>query len=206
MGGTLEQLDFLSLLTRQFNAMEEEENILFDVEFRFAQQSGESRSIRAHKLILSILSPVFKKQFFGALSVSSEKCEIVEVLEFSCSDFSSFLQLIYGDKKVVSMCSEMMNLFQFLRISDKYQTEGVTEMVKKRIERIEVGEQNLIEILEVCSMFEHLLGFETICSKLFSKCCVFVRSGRLDPAQVFSLMKGRVSLPLIDRLAVSACP
>ena len=88
--------------------------------------------IRGHKLLLALVSPVFKQEFYGSPSdnVDGEKVLIVNVKEeFSAEVFKIIIKFIYeskGNSMKVELCKESTeNLFMLLNISDRYLLPGI---------------------------------------------------------------------------------
>lgn len=88
--------------------------------------------IRGHKLLLSLVSPVFKQEFYGSPSdiVDGEKVQVVNVKEeFSFEVFKIMIEFIY-ESKGKSMRAELgkenaENLFMLLNISYRYLLPGI---------------------------------------------------------------------------------
>jgi len=88
--------------------------------------------IRGHKLLLALVSPVFKQEFYGSPSdiVDGEKVQVVNVKEeFSFEVFKFMIEFIY-ESKGKSMRAELgkentENLFMLLNISDRYLLPGI---------------------------------------------------------------------------------
>ena len=79
--------------------------------------------------MLSLVSPVFKKQFFGSLASTTEKLELVEIKDFSFEGFTQMMKLLYdtAEKKFEKQLFNILDvalLFEILRLADKYQIEG----------------------------------------------------------------------------------
>jgi hypothetical protein len=100
--------DFLSLLGAEGGPAGD----LADVELRVEDSNGEVKgSIRAHKVILGCISPVFRQMFFGPLQGPTEQGNIPEakIVAPSFAAFEKMIRYIYsGDKDIASDIKAVM--------------------------------------------------------------------------------------------------
>ena len=88
--------------------------------------------IRGHKLLLALVSPVFKQEFFGSPSdiVDGEKVQVVNVKEEFSADVLKIMIEFIDESKGKSMKAELRkenteNLFMLLNISYRYLLPGI---------------------------------------------------------------------------------
>jgi len=88
--------------------------------------------IRGHKLLLALVSPVFKQEFYGSPSdiVDGEKVQVVNLKEeFPAEVLKIMIEFIY-ESKGKSMRAELgkenaENLYMLLNISYRYLLPGI---------------------------------------------------------------------------------
>ncbi|XP_023327785.1 uncharacterized protein LOC111700915 isoform X2 [Eurytemora carolleeae] len=174
-----------------------------DVNFQFYDEEGVlESSIKCHKLLLSLVSPVFKKQFFGSLASTTEKLELVEIKDFSFEGFTQMMKLIYdtADNMFEKLFYDILDvalLFEILRLADKYQIEDLAALAKTRIATVPLSDENALEVLEVTEQHKDLLNFEEICKAINLRLAITMKSTWTSSADVDSfcnLYKDRVDL------------
>jgi len=107
-------------------------------------QAETPRKLKAHRLLLSYISPKFKKQFNGPIGKSRnielvDEMELIKIKEFSYLAFTNCIKHAYGDNKVIGSCTSMDILFEMLLVSRKYMMKKCTEAI---LETILVGRIN----------------------------------------------------------------
>lgn len=95
-----------------------ENNEATDVDFVFTQ-SGQSKQISAHKVILAAESPVFKAMFYGPMKEKGQ----VKMIDVHSTAFMVFLQAIYHKFETINMD----NIAEVMRLADKYDTQSVMD-------------------------------------------------------------------------------
>jgi len=158
----------------------------FDVFFRLTE---EGKTLGAHKWPLVAASDVFRVQFTGAMSQKREHdcsscvvaAELVEVEDCTLKTFKTMLQLINtGERQIIMGCTNLLELFRLFKVLDKYQIKAWVEVVRERINTIDITLYNLFEALGVAVLFKDLFIFDHICQKLIGRCAISAfREGRI---------------------------
>lgn len=106
-----------------------------DVTFKIGQ-----RELKAHKLILSARSSVFKRMF--SVDMQERRSSVVEVVDYSFECFSAFLEFIYSGK-----CTAMMtHAAELLDAAEKY--DIIDLKLKTAFELLDkIKTSNAIEVL-----------------------------------------------------------
>ena len=88
----IKDFDFQGLLDSSCN--------LYDVEFKIVDEnSQELGTVRSHKFLLSLLSPVLKKMFMSR----EEESNVIEIIGPSFISFQTLIQFLYiGDESVIT--------------------------------------------------------------------------------------------------------
>lgn len=92
-----------------------------DVSFILMSKAGVKKRVRAHKIFLAFMSPVFRAQF---ASGSAENDEI-HITDATAEGFMEFLQLFYK----LEMDFTVDNIAEVLRLIDKYETREQTLII-----------------------------------------------------------------------------
>jgi hypothetical protein len=172
---TVSRFKFSSLLDEsgQFNG-------LHDVVFVILDATGEvAGEIKAHKLLLSTVSEVFKVQFFGPFPdvVKAETgVSRVEVNDASLQGFQTVVSFIYaGDETLISGLQDLDLLFEIYRLADKYLLPELRLLAKSRIEVYPLSSRNYAAVLRTISQYENLQPFVGLSEDLKLRCAVAVR-------------------------------
>lgn len=151
----LQSADYLSFLN-------DDSEIPTDVSFKVCEgsqeeggQPGEDKSkiFRGHKLLLSVASPVFRRQFFGSLP---EKEDPIPVQGTTCEAFNTMIEFIYKKVEHFSFTSDnFAGLFEVRNISEKYQISALVTKVEQEIACRQLSRANLIEAAESAKIYSH---------------------------------------------------
>ena len=140
------------------NCLYEDSNDLFDVSFKLKRKDGWPKSLKAHKLILSLASPVFKQQFYGSLR--PQDGEEVEIKDGTFEIFKDFLTLIYTEEHLekfskVDSAESVKDLFDLFYLGEKYQTRTLTNYLYTVLARnITLNKENVVSILETIEEYK----------------------------------------------------
>lgn len=142
---------------------------LFDVEFHVLDKHGNTEGVvRAHKLLLSFLSSVFRVQF--KLS-SQDKIEVVEIRGPSFKCYKTFLELLYrGDIELISRLTRLEDLFQMYLLVDKYKVREINHKTKSLILEVPISRDNLVGIFHTIRKYQKEESLKEICSSLTDRC------------------------------------
>jgi len=161
----LQSADYMSFLN-------DDSEIPTDVSFKVFERNGEEdqsevkfKIFRGHKLLLSVASPVFRRQFFGSLP---EKADPILVEDTTCEAFNIMIEFIY--KKVEHFnftCKTFAGLFEVRNISEKYQIAALVTKVEQEIACRQLSRGNLIEAAESAKNYSH---FSKVSEELTLRC------------------------------------
>jgi hypothetical protein len=177
----LKNMDFVDLLENIHGASDAD--LLYDVKLIVQDVTGAERgAIKAHKLLLSFISPVFKRQFFGMIKEEGNgnndggsSIAVVPVRASSFSAFEKMIRYIYsGDQTIVTAIQELNDLFELFRLADMYMITGLKMLVREAIDKFPVSSENYAEVFRLIREFESLLNFDEICLGLSTRVAVTV--------------------------------
>ena len=173
-------------------------DVVFSVEER--NEGGETNveKVFAHKLLLAGASPVFRKQFFGALK---EAVDEVVVQDTTIEAFTTMIEFMYMAPEETGMFSLKnpncaQSLCELVNISEKYQILDLNNLAKAALQNLSVTEENLIFTATTAKNYS---VFEDVSSLLTDKCIHFLTTSLTSARDVFSLIvKTREAFPDAD--------
>ena len=173
-------------------------DVVFKVEERSEEDVGEvwHGKVVAHKLLLAGVSPVFRRQFFGALK---EETEEVLIKDTTVEAFSTMIKFIYMESEVEFSLKDVVNpqsLCELVNLSEKYQIQKLNAKAKSALDKISVTEENFIY---TATTAKHYATFEDVSKTLTSKCQLFMRQSLRSAEDVYSfIVKIRKEFPEFD--------
>jgi len=152
-----------------------------DVNFRILDEEGRlAGQVRAHKMVLSLVSEMFRAQFTGSFAELGPQGEDkgvtqVEVRDTSVEAFKAMIRYIYtGFKWDVNFGNDLDLLFQMLCLADRFLLGELTRLMRYKIEVFPVSCQTYAAVFKNCDRYQHLLGFETLCADLRDRCALTI--------------------------------
>lgn len=158
-----------------------------DVTFNVIQASG-AYKVRAHRLILAGVSPVFRKMFiFSSPEILfTREDEEIQITDSECFAFQNMINFIYS--KDFSCGADIRDSFETLKIGDKYDLADLVIQSKRAIENHVISTRNVGKVLRVIHTYESLEGFDSICEDLSDRCRKFIGDSMRTAQDVFNLL------------------
>jgi len=178
MGVSLMNYKFEDLLERE-DGWVPRTDPLFDIRFKILQDSGEiAGEVKAHKLLLSLVSPVFRKVFFNSEKSRAETCkeEGLEKFEIKGSclvSFKYFIRYLYSGRAEDLRELDLDQLFQLFLLADKFQVRGMKKSVRSYIKAANIDEY--IDTFKVLIKYDDNYILENVCSDVYRKCVKSIR-------------------------------
>jgi hypothetical protein len=165
----LKNMNFLNLLENIHGASDADQ--LYDVKLVVKDANGvEQGAVQTHKLLLSLISPVFKTQFFGNIKEEKNDRSSLSEVTITAPSFPAFekmIRYIYsGDPSIATAVQELELLFELFRLADMYMLTGLRIITREAIDRFPASSKNYAEILRLIGEFESLQTFDEICRGL----------------------------------------
>merc|ERR1711962_316248 len=181
MGSLTESMAVVETDWRQFLTLDSELppdvtfNIIERVTFTATgiQEEQKTSQTVAHKFLLAGCSPVFRKQFFGALK---ETGDIVEIKETTAEAFNLMISYIYkapGSKISLKHITSPVCLYDILNLAEKYELPSLKDIIEDALEALPVTHENLIALLDSANVY---CMFEDISNDLIDKCREFLQN------------------------------
>ena len=173
-------------------------DVVFRVEERNEREETNVEKVFAHKLLLAGASPVFRKQFFGALKEATDE---VLVQDTTIEAFTTMIHFMYmapeeTEKFALKIPNCAQSLCELVNISERYQILELNKMAKLSLENFLVTEENLIF---TATNAKNYSVFEDVSSMLTEKCLYFLMTSLTSAKDVFSLIvKTREAFPDAD--------
>lgn len=144
----------------------------------FKDLFGNYTEIRANRVILSLASPVFKKQFFGSLKVKSE--EPIDIVDGNADTFRDVIRFIYTEEQFkkygkLETSGLLINLLDLSYFGHKYEITSLTSYTSFVINNnLVIDKNNVIPILQDIEHYK--LNLESEYFIIRSKCFSFLDS------------------------------
>ena len=173
-------------------------DVVFKVEERSEEDVGEvwTEKVVAHKLLLAGVSPVFRRQFFGAFK--EEMGEVV-IKDTTIEAFNTMIKFIYMEPGVEFSFKDVVNpqsLCELVNLSEKYQIQKLKAKANSALDDISVTEENFIN---TATTAKHYAAFEDVAKTLTSKCHLFLKQSLRSAEDVYSFIdKIRKEFPEFD--------
>jgi len=178
-----------------------------DVTFLFvlADAGTQPGEVKAHRLILGLLSPVFRNQFYGP---AQDTEDVISVKGTNKKAFQTLIDFIYG-KKIYWKVMSLSQLFDVVNLAEMYFLPELMEEVKKPIENYVLTDENLIEAAAMAEAFNH---FAEASAALMTHCqnVLKVKIKTLQDAAEFASMNAatefaNLALKLLGSLKIQGC-
>eukprot|EP00092_Neocalanus_flemingeri_P076197 GFUD01094473.1.p1 GENE.GFUD01094473.1~~GFUD01094473.1.p1 ORF type:complete len:394 (+),score=98.25 GFUD01094473.1:89-1270(+) len=137
-----------------------------DVTFQIVTSGNE---VKAHKYVLALASPVFKKQFFGD---AKDTKDVIPVPETTEESFKTMIDFTYG-KEIDWKKMTIEELFNVANMAKKYLIDTLMKEVQKVFEEVPITEENVVTVAATAEEFRQ---FEDISNTLVLHCAKFLKS------------------------------
>ena len=150
----------------------------------------------AHKLLLAGVSPVFRRQFFGALK---EEAEEVVIKDTTIKAFNTMIKFIYMEPGVEFSLKDVVNpesLCELVNLSEKYQIQKLNAKARSALEEFFVTEENFPN---TATTAKHYAAFEDVSKTLNARCKAFLKQNLRNAEDVYAFIdKTRDEHPEFD--------
>jgi len=141
-----------------------------DVTFQIVTtEGGQYGEVKAHRLILGFLSPVFRTQFYG---FGNDTDDVIPVKGTSKKAFETLIDFIYG-KNINWEVMSLSELFDVVNLAEMYILPEFMEEIKNQIDNFHITEENLIEAAAMAEAFDH---FKEASGALMTSCQKFLNT------------------------------
>ena len=123
-------------------------DVVFRVEERNEREETNVEKVFAHKLLLAGASPVFRKQFFGALKEATDE---VGVQDTTIDAFTTMIQFMYmapeeTERFALKIPNCAQSLCELVNISERYQILELNKMAKSSLENFFFGNRGKLDL------------------------------------------------------------
>eukprot|EP00092_Neocalanus_flemingeri_P037634 GFUD01040971.1.p1 GENE.GFUD01040971.1~~GFUD01040971.1.p1 ORF type:complete len:321 (-),score=78.38 GFUD01040971.1:2-964(-) len=195
----LKSVDFSQFLS-------EDSGIPFDIKFDVIEEVHDEftnekfevdrKTVKAHRLLLSAASPVFKTLFFGKMRSNKHHFEIKET---KIKAFELFIQIIYGAE---NLNLDIKDMFEILDLADFYIIEPIKGKMIEAIKN-EMTFENLKTIADAASTYIH---HEELANGMLKNCGKFLQNNLRSSNQILEFLKDELMDPeLIDKILDIKC-
>ena len=124
--------------------------------------------VSGHKVILALLSPVFKRGFFGP---AADKKDVIAVRETTLEAFKIMNDYIYNKCIDWSKLS-VLELYDIVNLAEKYDIPGLMKDVKTQMEKFPLTIKEVVDVYKTASQFSQ---FPDVSDPLLLKCTNFLQ-------------------------------
>jgi len=151
------------------DALDSSSGIPTDVTFLVKNSQDGVEKFQAHKLLLSLVSEVFKTRFYGSFGETSD---ILEIQEIAPQAFETMINFIYHkdchlDKKSAE------EIFEIANVAEMYDIAQLMVEVKRAVKRIPVTMTNVADLAHTAEQFSM---FPSVSTTLMRSCVKFLYS------------------------------
>ena len=113
-------------------------------------------SVRAHRLILAGVSPVFRRMFLSSSSETmfTKEDEEIQITDSECFAFQNMINFIYS--KDFTCGADIRDSFETLKIGDKYDLADLVIQSRRAIENHVISTRNVGKVLRVIHTYEYV--------------------------------------------------
>jgi len=170
------------LFTRLPLSLSSSSRIPADIKFVFKvnelDESTSFEEVRAHKVILAVVSDVFEKEFFGPMKEAESEIEIKDAKQ---EEFKVMLDFIYNKQSDLSMY-DLYFLSKLYYLAEKYNISALRNEILATISQKQVCDENVLDIAIVAELN---VAHDTFSETLYESVAVFLSrkfAGKLSNA------------------------
>ena len=124
--------------------------------------------VTGHRVILALLSPVFRRGFFGPATDSEDT---VPVRQTTLEAFKLMIEYVYN-KDIDWSRLPVLELYDVVNLAEKYDIPGLMEQVKTQMEKITLTMEDVVDVYDTAAQFTQ---FPTVSDPLILKCVNFLQ-------------------------------
>jgi len=143
---------------------EDDSDLPYDITFEIiGNERCKGRKVKAHKSILAVISPVFKRMLYGAMK---ETRDVIPVEQTTADAFEKFIDFFYHvdiDYKNMTV----LELFDMVNLAEQYDVPKLMEELIVGLTMVPLTMENFMEVATIASKFSE---FEDASSALLLHC------------------------------------
>lgn len=169
----LNELDLSSFLAEQTPVPHDVEFLVED-----AFDRNNNTTLKAHKLFLAAVSPVFQKTFFGEFCLKENPMKIYDTTPTA---FKTLLEYIYLPENSISVLQHhnlddvetVLTIFELLKLADMYLMEKLRKQCESAlVSGVMVTKENIFDLARVATNFS---TFEHPSETIIEKCARYLK-------------------------------
>eukprot|EP00092_Neocalanus_flemingeri_P004322 GFUD01004647.1.p1 GENE.GFUD01004647.1~~GFUD01004647.1.p1 ORF type:complete len:297 (+),score=93.86 GFUD01004647.1:66-956(+) len=133
--------------------------------------------VKGHKLLLGLISTVFKGELFGPVK---ETRDVIPVRETTPEAFEKMVDFIYS-KTIEWGNIKVLEMYEIVNLAERYHLPGLMEEVKIQMEKIPLTMEDVVDVAHSAAQF---IQFPDISSTLLLSCAKFIQKSFRTPAQL----------------------
>jgi len=154
-----------------------------DVVFQIVE-NGQLVEIKAHRMILAMVSPYFKMMFYTT-EVGDKNAKEVKIQETTAPAFQILMNAIYDTKSIEDSLrgKSVQEIFDVLYLIEQYQIDQLKETVQELLSNYPVTEDSVLEVAEEATEYTGL--FQKEAHQVLLNCAKFIKSKLRDTESIF---------------------
>ena len=177
--------------------LEDTSEIPTDVTFRIINEDGVLEAeVKAHKMHLAEVSPVFRRGFYGRDNNDKISGEVI-IQETTKSAFQSLIALIYKNDSVSNTLRNLSfdDVFQVANLAERYQIQFLMEKIQTHFESLDIDtcNCNIEEALRSIQRFESYVHLQKVANALLLHCAKTIQLQNENRKDLLKNMKAFIN-------------
>ena len=148
-----------------------------NIEFKIYDRREEKvvGQLNAHKMVLGMVSPVFRCGFFKMKNHDMVTEEIV-IRDTSLPAFKAMIDMIYKKETVATILNglDRCEMFETLNLSERYDIPSMKKDITKHLLRLPLKKNNVVETAALAKDYSQLGGLQSTCKDVFTNCSIYL--------------------------------
>jgi len=186
--------------SRRMAALLSDSDIPTDVTFKF--KGTNDSEVSAHRMILAVVSPMFRKMFYVHNTVDMFAQEII-IEDTNAPAFMILIDAIYSIKTIQESLNgkTVDEIFAVLYLVTKYDIPELVQAVKDTLTSIPLTADTVLEVAG--DVMDYSSTFKEEAQKLLLACAKFLKNKLTHPLDVFELIaENGDKMEVVHKLAV----
>jgi len=159
-----------------------------DFSFRIISEDGEEVFVKAHRMVLSLMSPVFRAYLSEGGSWHNAHGQVI-IKDVASKPFKTMINFLYD--KDFDMSKEYENaedLFEILKVADRFQIESLETKCKEILLNFPIEFKLLVNLVNTVNHYKTLAPFVDISQKIHDRAVDFLATHLKTTADVLRFM------------------
>jgi len=158
--------------------------IPFDVTFHIVE-NGQLHEVKAHKMILAMVSDIFKTMFF-ATEVGNKTANAIKIEKTTAPAFQIMIDAVNSSKSIADSLrgKSVQEIFDVVNLVERYQIPELMSAVQEFLSEYTITEDTVLEVAEEAMEYTNM--FEDEANILLHACAKFLKAKFKDLDSVYT--------------------